>query len=341
MKILYVASKNTVAGVDEYAALRKVYSNTEFIDPYECFFSRYIFNAIFYHIHPKILEPLINQYILSKIKNFYDLIIIRNGETIGKNLILKLKKKTNKIIFLCHDNPFVCRDNQRFKMCLAALKYYDLIIFLQSSRIKLSKKYGIKKTLLVLPSYTKETFRPQKITLNEKKKYSSDIIFIGTWMPERGIFFKKLINMGLNLKIYGMNWKKDTNFQFLSSRIKLGYVSDKLYPKLIQCSKIALCIPSQGNVDDICGRSIEIPEIGTLLCVFRTKIHEKIFIENKEAIFFKNAKECYRKCHNLLRNEKKLKKIAYRGHIKVTKILKADSESLVKIIVSKVFQEKP
>ena len=78
-------------------------------------------------------------------------------------------------------------------MCLAALKYYDLIIFLQSSRIKLSKKYGIKKTLLVLPSYTKETYRPQKITLNEKKKNINHIIFIGNWMPKIGIFFKKKI----------------------------------------------------------------------------------------------------------------------------------------------------
>ena len=47
MKILYVASKNKVAGVDEYAALRKVYSNTEIIDPSECFFFRYIFNNKF------------------------------------------------------------------------------------------------------------------------------------------------------------------------------------------------------------------------------------------------------------------------------------------------------
>ena len=339
MKILYVASKNTVAGVDEYAALRKVYSNTEFIDPYECFFSRYIIYAIFYHIHPKILEPLINQYILSKIKNFYDLIIIRNGETIGKNLILRLKKKTNKIIFLCHDNPFVSRDKQRFKLCLAALKYYDLIIFLQSSRIKLSKKYGIKKTLLVLPYYKKETYRPQKITLNEKKKYSNDIIFIGTWMPERGIFFKNLINMGLNLKIYGMRWNKDKNYEFLKSKIKLGNVPRKLYPKLIQCSKIALSIPSQENLDDISGRSIEIPAIGTLLCAKRTKRHEKIFAENKEAIFFSNAKECYRKCIDLLLDANKLKKIAHRGHVKVTKILKTDSESLMKKIITKALDD--
>mgnify|MGYP001352048595 CR=1 FL=1 len=60
----------------------------------------------------------------------------------------------------------------------------------------------------------------------------------------------------------------------------------------------------------------------------------------KEAIFFKNAKECYRKCNNLLLNEKKLIKIAYRGHIKVTKVLKADAESQVKTIVSQSFSRK-
>ena len=129
------------------------------------------------------------------------------------------------------------------------------------------------------------------------------------------------------------------NYEFLSSRIKSGWVSEKMYSKLIQCSKIALCIPNQGNVDDITGRSIEIPAIGTLLCVIRTKIHEKIFIENKEAIFFSNANECYRKCKDLLLDANKLKKIAHRGHVKVTKILKTDSESLMKKIVTKAFDD--
>ena len=168
----------------------------------------------------------------------------------------------------------------------------------------------------------------------------NDIIFIGTWFPERGVFFKRLIEMGLNLKIYGHRWDKDKNYEFLSTNIKLGPVSDKLYIKLIQSSKIALNIPSQGNQDDISGRSIEIPAIGTLLCAIRTKRHEKVFIENKEAIFFKNEKECYRKCKNLLLNVSKLNKIAHRGHIKITKVLKLDSERMVKKIVSEVFKKK-
>ena len=110
-----------------------------------------------------------------------------------------------------------------------------------------------------------------------------------------------------------------------------------MYSKIIQCSKIALSFPSQENLDDITNKSLEIPAIGTLLCAFKTNIHKKIFIENKEAVFFKNEKECYKKCKDLLLNVNKLKKIAYRGHIKVTRVLKPDYESAVKKIISKLF----
>ena len=76
----------------------------------------------------------------------------------------------------------------------------------------------------------------------KKKKLNNDVIFIGQWMPEKGKLFKDLIEMGLDLKIYGQRWHKDKNYEFLSSRIKSGWVSEKMYSKLIQCSKIALSI---------------------------------------------------------------------------------------------------
>ena len=335
MKIQFFVGKK---GIEEYSALKKVYKNVDLIKPQESFFfSLNISNTVFWHFSSKIFEPILNQYILSKIKKSYDLIFVRDGDFIGKKLILKLKLKTKKIIFFCHDNPFVSRDYRRFDLCLPALKHYDFMIFLQSSRIALSKKFGIKKSFLVLPYYEKKIHYPRKINLRERKKFTNDVIFIGTWMPERGIFFNKLIKMGLNLQIYGMNWEKDKNLEYLKSHINLGQVSLETYIKLIQCAKIALCIPSQRNLDDISARSIEIPAIGTLLCAIRTKIHEKILVENKEAIFFKNEKECYNKCQNLLLNPKKLEKIAHKGHVKITKVLKANSENMVKKIIYKVF----
>ena len=195
----------------------------------------------------------------------------------SKKLILKLKTKTKKIIVFLHDNPFAKRDKNRWKLYLEAALHYDLTGAYIGSRITMGKKYGLKNTLLVWPPYQKNVHCKQKISNREKKQLSSEVVFVGTWFPERGIFFKKLIDLGLDIKIYGTRWAKDPNYSLIKSKITLGHIHNPLYSKLIQCSKISICLPSEGNVDDITLRSVEIPVIGTLLCATRKTEHKNIF----------------------------------------------------------------
>ena len=168
MKVLFIGTKRGNAYL-QYLTLKEIYKKVDFIDSYRVFFFPNITWRIFWHISPKIIEPLLNYYILSKVKKSYDLIYVKSGDLIGKKLILELKKKTKKIVFFCNDNPFVSRDKQRWKLFLSSGQFYDLVIFQDKSRISLSKKYGIKKTLLVLPPYQKHTHCRQRISFNEKK----------------------------------------------------------------------------------------------------------------------------------------------------------------------------
>ena len=336
MKILFIGP-NELSSKHKYLCLKKLYKNVDIINAKKSFSFNQITERIFWHISSKIFENQINNYILKKIKNNYDLIFVDSGEFIGKNLILELKKKSKKIVYYCNDNPFVDRDKKRWKLSLSSIKYYDLIIFHNKSRVAPAKKTGIKNILLVHPSYQKGIHKPQKII--NKKRYNNNVIFIGTWEPERGLFFKQLIELGLKIKIYGGRWNKDKNYNFLKPYISLGHVDDPFYSKLIYKSKIALCLPSVGNNDDITKRSIEIPAIGTLLCATRTKSHLETFEEDKEAIFFKDEKECYLKCNNLLNDIKKIERIAHKGHIKVTRVLKTDFESVIKKIVNITFNK--
>ena len=119
----------------------------------------------------------------------------------------------------------------------------------------------------------------------------------------------------------------------------MGNVFNPNYSKLIQNAKIALCLFAEQNLDTITARSMEIPAIGTLLCSLRTKAMKKIFIENKEAIFFNNPNECFKKCSYYLNNPKISKKIARRGNIKITKILKSNNDNLTKKIINTVFNK--
>ena len=110
--------------------------------------------------------------------------------------------------------------------------------------------------------------------------------------------FRFLMRCGVNVirMFYHM-----IDYETMKLRIKVGHVFNPDYSKLIQNAKVALCLFSKGNLDTITARSIEIPAIGSLLCAKRTKTHKKVFAENKEAIFFKDAKECVQKCKKLLK----------------------------------------
>ena len=336
MNILFIGP-NQISSKHKYLCLKKLYKNVDIINGYNSFILNQISERIFHHISSKLFENQINKYFLKNIKKNYDLIFVDSGEFIGKNLILELKKRSKKIVYYCNDNPFVDRDKQKWKLSLGSLKYYDLIVFHNKSRVAPAKKIGIKNILLVLPSYQKGIHKPLRII--NKERYNNNVIFIGTWEPERGLFFQKIIKMGLKIKIYGTRWKKDRYYDSLKPYTVLGHVDDPLYSKLIYKSKIALCLPSVGNNDDITKRSIEIPAIGTLLCATRTKSHLETFEEDKEAIFFKDAKECYLKCNNLLNDIKKIERIAHQGHIKVTRVLKTDFESIIKKIVNITFNK--
>ena len=336
MKILFIGTSFGNSYL-QYLTLKRMYNNVDIIDTFKIFKYKKIVNHLFINLTPLIFENKINKYILTKIKKKYDLIYVKSGEFIGKKLIIQLKKKTKKIVFFCNDNPFVRRDKQRWQLFLTAGKYYDLIAFQDQSRIKLSKKFEIKNYLLVLPPYDKKIHKKQKILKKNKKKYQNDVIFVGTWSYEKGKFIKTLINLGINVKIYGSRWNKDENYKFLKPRTVLGHLYFKDYTKIVQSAKIALCLFAEQNLDTITARSIEIPAIGTLLCSKRTLQMKKYFVENKEAVFFYNAKECAQKCIYYLNNPRAAKKISNAGKIKITKILKPSNDMLIKKIIKHTF----
>ncbi len=331
-KVLFIGSKSGNSYL-ELLVLKKLFKKVDVIDTKKILGSSKIYNKIFHHISPNLFEKHINRYILKRIQTTYDLIYTRSGEFISKKLLLNLKKKTKKIVYYCTDNPFVMRDKQRWKLFLPAAKYYDLIVFYHEDRMIKSKKIGLKNTFLTFPPYDK-TIHKKKLSNVVKKK--NDVVFIGTWFPERGIFFRELIDLGLNIKIYGNSWDKDPNFNFIRSRVYLGHVGYKNYSKIIQNSKIAIALFSEQNEDLITRRVSEITAIGTLLCSMKTKTMAKNFIENKEVIYFKSALECFNKCNYYLKNKSLSKKIALKGKHKTIKILKSSNNEMIKKIIKKI-----
>lgn len=296
-----------------YINLKKKFKNISAID-LDTYFRKFkIIGYIFNNVSPLIFEQIIYLYIVLKNLKEFDLIYVTSGEYFGGNTIKLLKKKCKKIILYCPDNPFVKRDNKRWKLLLKSINIYDHVVFIQPSREKYTKKNKIKNYSIFYPHYEDKVHKK----ISNKKKY--DVVFIGTWFPERGKFIKELIKKGLNIKVFGSRWNKDPEYEKYSEFFVVKNFSSKEYSLIINFSKIALCFYSSQNQDTITTRSIEIPAIGTFM-LSQDSYYQRKLLKNKiDTHYFKTINECFNLCNYYIKKKIKRELIAKNANYKITK----------------------
>lgn len=265
----------------------------------------------------------------------YDLIYVNNETLIGEKSIYYLKKISKKIIYYCTDNPFKNGDNKRWDLVKSHFDLFDMMIFMQKNRLIDSASYGIKNKIWIPPTIKINEFK--KLSQKKiKKKY--DIIIISTYRSERELLIKKLLKNKLNIKVHGDHWERSEIYTKNRSIFFSKIVNDNKYVETLRSGKMSICLPSFENNDDITHRSFEIPLVGTMLLAKKTKTHEEFFKNNFEAVFFNTLNDCIKKCHHLLKNEVKIKKITEQGSKKINSISNIISfEINIKKIISNLF----
>jgi hypothetical protein len=151
----------------------------------------------------------------------------------------------------------------------------------------------------------------------DEKSWSSEVVFVGTWMPERGPFMVELIRRGVPLAIYGNRWEKAPEWPAIKPHWRPASAAGPNYIRAIQYAKVAIGMLSKGNRDLHTTRSAEIPFIGTPFCAERTREHAQMFEEGEEALFWSNAGECAGACFALLDNASRRGKMAAAARARV------------------------
>jgi spore maturation protein CgeB len=192
---------------------------------------------------------------------------------------------------------------------------------------------GAKKVFLTYLSADEVEHAPVPITQLDKKKWASDILFVGTCMEERGPFMARLIGKGLPLAIYGNRWQKAREWPVLKKAWRGPAIYGDDYAKAIQCAKINLGLLSKGNRDLWTTRSAEITSLGGLLCAERTSVHRKFYVEGEEAVFWDDADECIEQCSRLLDDPQRRIYIAEQGKIRFKKNA-LTNENVMKTIIA-------
>jgi hypothetical protein len=299
-------------------ALRRLGHKVDVLDPWEFFpkgkISRKVIEKLVYEVGAGWLEPFVRRRLIqSLIGRRLDLIWSDQCELMGERTAAVLKKRVGCMITYAGDDPFGPRDKRRFSLYRKSLNHYDLTVVVRQPNVEEAYAQGATEVLQVLLSADEVAHHPLVLVPEEERRWASAVAFIGTWMPERGPFLRRLMKLGVPLTIYGDRWQKDREWFALKKVWRGPSLKGDFYVKAIKAAKVCLGLLSKGNRDLHTTRSAEIPLIGGVLCAERTKEHINMYREDKEAVFWSTPEECAEKCFALLADEPKRETIARAG----------------------------
>lgn len=244
----------------------------------------------------------------------FDVVWVDGGEFVSPELVRALRRAAGRIVNYNHDDPFGPRDGMRFRQYRRAVKDYDLLVVVRDCNVAEAKDTGAKRVLHLFRSADEVAHAPRQLNENDRAKWGNDVVFVGTWMPERGAFMQALVTRGVPLAIYGNGWQRAPEWLSIRSAWRGRAVdAEEDYVRAVQCAKICLGLVSKGNRDLHTTRSLEIPSIGSLLLAERTTEHQELYRDGEEAVFWSDATECAEHCLRLLRNEARIRAIAAAG----------------------------
>ncbi len=314
-RILYLGFQggNTSKRVN---ALRRLGHEVTHLDPYSLFPYRDFIGRLIYYGGGPLIESYLKYKILPMISNErFDMTFVDGGELIGPKMMKVLRAVSTRIINYNNDDPFGRRDKNKWRLYLQAVPHYDVLAVVRPDNIGEAYALGARKVLQVFMAVD-ELDGPREITPEDRRRLSHDVLFIGTWMPERGPFLAALLQAGLPLAIYGNRWQKAPEWPILKGVWQGPAIYGDDYIKAIQLAKISLGLLSKGNRDLHTTRTFEIPYAGGLLCAERTSEHLALYEEDVEAVYWSEVDECMEKCKKLLNDDKKRVEIAERGRLR-------------------------
>jgi spore maturation protein CgeB len=296
-------------------ALGRLGHKVHLVDPTRILRSNLALNWWIHHSGARFVEGVVSRNVLESLPDRkFDLTWVDGGHLVGPGLISELKHRSTAVINYNVDDPFGGRDGLKWRLYNRALPLYDLVVVVRESNVAEAYAAGSRDVLVVYRSADEVAHVPKEITDADRARWESDVLFLGTWMPERGPFLARLVELGVRLSIFGDRWAKAKEWPVLRAHWRgPGIWDDEPYAKVIQCAKVCLGLLSKGNRDLSTQRTFEIPYIGGLLCAERTVEHAALYEEDLEAVFWSTPEECAEKCLMLSGDERRRIEIASRG----------------------------
>jgi hypothetical protein len=247
---------------------------------------------------------------------------------------LKAAHPRSILISFQDDNPFGTRhgDSWHWRRYIQSVPLFDLHLCKRTSDIENLQGLGARNCRLWMHGIYRPLFEPP--ARHVEKIYPAS--FVGTCFDERVSLFEYLIaRCKLPVHVFGSHWQKRSDLpRRFPSQFHPEITGDE-YVKVIQQSLVCIGLVSSSNDDEWTMRTFEIPGTGGMLLAQRTPMHEALFREGIEAMFFSSHEECASAIRELLAEPKRALGIgtaAYRRCVQENRFLEERMKELLEAL---------
>jgi spore maturation protein CgeB len=163
-----------------------------------------------------------------------DIAIVTGGHRISDETINCLKGLDTVCILWTIDPP------THFQPIIDAAPFYDHIFCQGTEAIELLDNAGIKGAQWLPMACDPDYHHPVECSFSDREKYGSDLVFVGSYYPERAAIFETIV--AFDLAIWGPGWDGLDRASPLRRCIRGAHTTPVEWLKIYSTSKIILAI---------------------------------------------------------------------------------------------------
>ena len=243
----------------------------------------------------------------------YDVVWIDKGLHIYPSVLKRIKSEYPNSFLVSYSPDDMFNPANQSHWYLKSIPTYDLHVSTKSYNVRELKNTGARDVYFVDKSYAPEVHHKMELTDAEWAQWGCDVGFIGSWEEDRDRLIHHLADQGITVTVKGSAWKKRSAPHPHIAVLPSEYWGTD-YAKVINATKINLCFLKKANRDLQTARSIEIPACGGFMLAERTLEHQRLFEEDKEAVFFSTKEELANKVKYYVHHDTDRRLIADAGY---------------------------
>ena len=263
------------------------------------------------------LKKINNDFVNMAINLAPDLIFIYRGTHIRPSAIdlIKQRAKTTIICGYNNDDPF-SRQHPfwLWRLFLRSIPKYDFMFAYRRHNIQGYYNHGAKKVDLLMPWFIPEFDKPEP----NGAGFEFDVVFVGHYEKDQRLEYLQAIDNGkYKLGLFGPDWGRAGNLQWLKKYTPIQPVRGDSYRKTLCSAKVALCFLSRLNRDSYTRRCFEIPVMGVFLLSEYSDDLAAIFRDGVDAVLFHDVNDMLDKLKYYLKHDELRQQIAENGRKRV------------------------